>query len=191
MATVHLNGHFGQSVLSARDRVLNERPYHPWHLIPLAVFLCESGWEYTDEARRRIVEAAEEGRPLRHMVRDGWLEPTDLRAAQKRLREGRRWLADYRASQAAASAEIHRWAAEETARMEAIAATYPTLEERTGVSLMPPELEMLDELLGPDPGPTEAEAEADPMDFPRTKTAADYREGWADVAAFYTEHPEE
>jgi hypothetical protein len=175
MATVHQDRPDGQSTLTRTlsrlqpgvDRVLQERPYHPWHLLPLAAFLCESEWEYTDAARRVIVDALEQGASLDMLVKEGWLEPSDLPEAGRLLRSGRRWYRLYLASRAAAE-ESER--SIERAERDRIERAYPIPADAV---IVPPELEMLDELLD------------GPMDFPRPKSPADRRQDRADVAAFY------
>lgn len=212
MATVHQDRRDGQSTLTRTlsrlqpgvDRVLQERPYHPWHLLPLAAYLCESEWDYTDSARRVIIDALEQGATLEMLVREGWLEPSDLAEARRLLRSGRRWYRLYLASRAAAEASERSI---EQAERERIEREYPigsadsfqfsvpsvqsvtraSTENRTlntenssgaspippDAAIVPPELALLDELLG------------EPYAFPPEKSPADRRADRADVAEFY------
>ncbi len=70
-----------------KARILRQRPYHPWHLIPLAAMLCEEG--YSDHSRGAIMDEVESGHCLDFIVSIGLLEPADLRSAGDALDAGR------------------------------------------------------------------------------------------------------
>ncbi len=77
-----------------KARILRQRPYHPWHLIPLAAMLCEEG--YSDHSRGAIMDEVETGHCLDFIVSIGLLEPVDLVGAGDALDAGRRppWSAE-------------------------------------------------------------------------------------------------
>jgi len=90
MATVH-----GYAVTcnptvddQVKARILRQRPYHPWHLMDLAAFLCVEG--YSDAARDQIVDAVDEGYLLDSLVALRILEPHDLPGAAAALEAGRK-----------------------------------------------------------------------------------------------------
>ena len=134
--------------------VLQSWPYHPWHYIPLSGYLAEQC--YTDYAIETIVRALEACRSLRSLVAAGLLEPDDLPSARRLVREGRRWLAAYMQSRAAAESSERAYEDRERARIER---TYPVDRSvPASAAIVPPELEDLDELLGPGDPDREYEA---------------------------------
>lgn len=118
---------------TARERVLRDRPYHPWRYLPLAAYLCER--EYSDGMRNRIVDFIADGGFLESLVVVGALEPEDLDGAKEALAEGRAW----HAARAARAAAEHDGAPEPDAPDGAItrAPGYREALERDGVTLTP------------------------------------------------------
>lgn len=76
-----------QRTLTPVQRVLRDRPYLAWHLIPLAAYLCVQ--EYSDPMRNRIIDWVIDGGLLESAVVDGILERGDLAYAQYALDSGR------------------------------------------------------------------------------------------------------
>ncbi len=72
-----------------RSRILHQRPYHPWWLMPLAEFLTQSG--YGTSARNRIVDGVDDGLFLSSLVVEGSMDSADLIGAEAALESGRAW----------------------------------------------------------------------------------------------------
>ncbi len=68
------------------SRILQSRPFHPWHLMDLAAYLCGQG--YSDSARGQIMDKVEASTSLDLLVEQRLLEPADLTGAQDALAAG-------------------------------------------------------------------------------------------------------
>ena len=61
--------------------ILWDRPYHPWHLMPLACYLWSRG--YYGSTRNRVVDAVASGTSLVSLVDAGLLGPADVAGCSK------------------------------------------------------------------------------------------------------------
>ncbi len=75
--------------IQARARILHQRPYHPWYLMPLAEHLTQCG--YGTSARNRIVDGVDAGMFLESLVVEGSIDQVDLAGAETALEAGRAW----------------------------------------------------------------------------------------------------
>ncbi len=76
------------SHIQSRARILRDRPYHPWWLMPLAEHLDHCG--YGNSARGAVIDHIEDGGFLTSLVVAGSLESADLAGAEAALESGRR-----------------------------------------------------------------------------------------------------
>lgn len=120
------------------ESVLMERPYLAWERISLAAALCELG--YDDVARAAILDRLRDGAELADL--EPWLvESEDLAALEAKLAEGRSkgWIEAYRERGGFLPLPPISGGCEDDDR------TVPA-----SAAIVPPELEVLDEVLGPD-----------------------------------------